>query len=132
MRPTLTLDPMIFDQPWLQSAMALAGLVLLAAIANWIAKRIVLKLARKLLAISPLAEDGAALGSIIRRLSTIVPAIVIQFGIGAVPHLPVFVVTLTRNLAAAFIILMLALAIAGVLGVVNDLYQRRPDARSRP
>src|SRR3546814_9685873 len=61
-----------------------------------------------------------------------VPAIIIQFGIGAVPHLPVFVVTLTRNLAAAFIILMIALAIAGVLGVVNDLYQRRPDARSRP
>ena len=121
-----------FEQPWLQTASALAVLVLLAFAANWIAKQVVLRLIRRGLALSPLASDQTQLGDVVARLSNIVPAIVIQVGVGLVPHLPPALVLLTRNVAMAFMILTAALALGGTLGIVNDVYQRRPHAANRP
>ena len=78
----MPLDYFSFEQPWLQTLIAVGLLILLAVIANWVAKQVVLRLVRKVLAISPLADEQKALGAIVRRLSNIVPAVVIQLGIG--------------------------------------------------
>ncbi|MDZ4370661.1 MAG: mechanosensitive ion channel [Phenylobacterium sp.] len=121
-----------FEQPWLQTASALTVLILLAFVANWVAKKVVLGLIRRGLARSPFAYEQTQLGDVVARLSNIVPALVIQVGIGLVPHLPLALVVLTRNVAMAFIILTAALALGGVLGIANDVYQRRPDAANRP
>ena len=58
-----------FEQPWLQTASALAVLVLLAFAANWIAKQVVLRLIRRGLALSPLASDQTQLGDVVARLT---------------------------------------------------------------
>ncbi len=50
----------------------------------------------------------------------------------AVPGLPEGVITVIRNVAIAFIILTLALAVNAVFGLVDTLYHRRPEARFRP
>jgi miniconductance mechanosensitive channel len=125
-------DPMTLEQPWLQTLVALVVVALCALVANWVAKKIVLRLIRRVLALSPFTQGHPQVGMVVERLSNIVPAVVVQVGIGAVPHLAAGLVTLTRNLAGAFIILTLALALASALGLVNEAYQRRPNAANRP
>src|SRR5690606_26379988 len=98
----LSTDLLAFEQPWLQSLVAIAAVIFCAVAANWLARKIVLRLVHRALAIAPFAKDHPQLAGIVDRLSNIVPALVIQFGVGAVPHMPVAAVVLTRNVAGAF------------------------------
>ncbi|UXC91461.1 mechanosensitive ion channel family protein [Sphingobium sp. RSMS] len=120
------------DEPWVQSGLALLLLGAFAWIANWIAKRIVLRLLLRLLNHLPFRIEAQHIGTIVARLSNIIPALVIQIGIGTVPHLPAAAVTFVRSLCIAFIILTIAIALSGLLTLLNDLYQRRPNAANRP
>lgn len=120
------------DEPWMQSGVALLLLGALAWIANWVAKRIVLRLLLRLLNHLPFRIEAGHIGTIVARLSNIVPALVIQVGIGAVAHLPAAAVSLVRSLSAAFIILTIAIALSGFLTLLNELYQRRPNGANRP
>jgi len=118
--------------PWLQTAAALAVLIVAAALANWIAKRIVLQLIQRLLHFSPFAAEAGELSAIVRRLSNIMPAVIIQLGIGAVPNIPAWATLLVRNVAAAFTILTVGMAVSAALSLANEIYQRRPDAANKP
>ncbi|AMK20154.1 MULTISPECIES: mechanosensitive ion channel family protein [Sphingobium] len=120
------------NEPWMQSGLALLLLGAVAWGANWVAKRIVLKLLLRLLNHLPFRIEAGHIGAIVARLSNIVPALVIQVGIGAVPHLPAQAVSFVHSLSTAFIILTIAIAISGFLALLNDLYQRRPNAANRP
>lgn len=122
----------LLPEAWMQTAVAVGLLLVLAWAANWIAKRIVLRLILKLLDHLPFDVEARQLGAVVARLSNIVPALVIRQGIAAVPNLPVELVVLTRNLCAAFIILTIAIAVSGMLTLVNDIYQRRPSTANRP
>ena len=122
----------ITDQPWLQTLLSLALLSLLAAAGNWIAKQIVLKVFSRLLILTPLDDEQAALTRIARRLSHIVPALIAQVGIVAVPNLPQAVIGLVQGVATGVMILSLAMAISAALDFANEVYNRRPDAATRP
>ena len=119
-------------EPWMQSGLALLLLGLFSWIANWITKRIVLRVLLRLLRHLPFHIEAQHIGAIVARLSNIVPALVIQQGIAAVPHLPAGLVSFVQSLCAAFIILTIAIAVSGLLALFNDLYQRRPHAANRP
>ena len=119
-------------EPWMQSGLALLLLGLFSWIANWFTKRIVLRVLLRLLRHLPFHIEAQHIGAIVARLSNIVPALVIQQGIAAVPHLPAGLVSFVQSLCAAFIILTIAIAVSGLLALFNDLYQRRPHAANRP
>lgn len=121
-----------FGHPWIDTLVAGFATIAIATITNWVAKAIVLRALLRMFSRIRLAIDSGQLASIVARLSNIVPALVIQAGITMVPHLGIWVVTLVRNLSAAFIILTVAIALCGGLNLVNDAYQRRPDAVNRP
>ncbi|ACG77747.1 small-conductance mechanosensitive channel [Phenylobacterium zucineum HLK1] len=118
--------------PWLETLWALALLVAAAAVANLLVKPLIVRvLARVFDGLSHRVSHEDAL-PVARRLANILPAVVIAQGIVLVPHLPVGVVTVTRNVCSAFVILMVVLALSAALNLLNDLYQRRPTAMSRP
>ena len=119
-------------EPWMQSGLALLLLGLFSWIANWITKRIVLRVLLRMLRHLPFHIEAQHIGAIVARLSNIVPALVIQQCIAAVPHLPAGLVSFVQSLCAAFIILTIAIAVSGLLALFNDLYQRRPHAANRP
>ncbi|BAV65562.1 mechanosensitive ion channel protein MscS [Sphingobium cloacae] len=119
-------------EPWMQSGIALLLLMLVAWVANWVAKRIVLRVLLRLLEHLPFQVEAGHIGAVVARLSNIVPALVIQSGIAAVPHLPADAMAFVRSLCTAFIILTIAIALSGFLTLLNDLYQRRPDAANKP
>ncbi|WP_257558185.1 mechanosensitive ion channel family protein [Sphingobium sp. CFD-2] len=120
------------EQPWMQSGLALLLLGVFAWIANWIAKRIVLRLLLRLLNHFPFRIEAGHVGTIVARLSNIVPALVVELGIGTIPHLSSEAVAFVRSLCTAFTILTIAIALSDFLTLLNDLYQRRPDAANRP
>lgn len=118
--------------PALESVAALLLVLLLALSANFATKKIVLKLVSRALSFTLFRNEQAGIERIIARLANIVPAFVIQSGIAFVPHLPVSVTVLIANVATAFMILTVALALGEGLSFVNSIYHQRPDARNRP
>ncbi|XJJ62333.1 mechanosensitive ion channel domain-containing protein [Novosphingobium sp. BL-8H] len=116
----------------MQTCLALIFLGAGACLANWVAKRIVLRGVLRLLGRSPFEAEVRHVGAIAARLSNILPALIVQTGIAAVPGLPAELVGFVHSLCAAFIILTLALALTATLTLGNELYQRRPDAGNRP
>ncbi|MBD9482313.1 mechanosensitive ion channel family protein [Pseudomonas sp. PDM14] len=119
--------------PELHTLLGLSLLLLGAWIANWIVKRILVRGLYRALKSTAMGQDKALADShVVARLANIVPALILTSGIKVVPHLPAALVTVVENVCSAFIILTIALAIGGVLNLINALYQRRPDAHMKP
>ncbi|CAM5586363.1 Mechanosensitive ion channel family protein OS=Stutzerimonas stutzeri OX=316 GN=CXK95_00165 PE=3 SV=1 [Stutzerimonas stutzeri] len=81
--------------PELQTLAACAALIFAAWLSNWIVKRILVRGLYRLLrhAGDPQLQDFG----VIKRLSNIVPALVLSIGVNAVPGLPEAAVTVVRN-----------------------------------
>lgn len=118
--------------PWLATIAASIGLILAALFADTVVKKILLRLLDNLFDRSPFAADTGIRGQkVIPRLANIMPALVISWGISLVPHLPVAVVEVVRNVANAFIILTIALAISAALNVAETIYRRKESHRNK-
>lgn len=121
--------------PWAETLIAIAGLLLLAWLVNWIARAIL-----RLIFSRRLSKDEQQRGAQLRmpqlraiaRFANIAPALVIAAGIGSVPGLPEIIVAITRNVCGAFIIVTIAVAAGHLLDYANLVYQRRPDAPNKP
>ncbi|SPL72061.1 mechanosensitive ion channel family protein [Acinetobacter stercoris] len=119
--------------PWLEMLSSLTILIIVALIANFFAKQVVVRGIRKLISKMKFAnKEVFAEHSVIRRIANIVPAIVIMNGIVTVPHLSEKVITLVQMLSQAFIFLTIALAISEFLSIFNLIYQRNPKSRNKP
>ncbi|MCK4088076.1 mechanosensitive ion channel family protein [Acinetobacter radioresistens] len=119
--------------PWLEMLTSLGILILLAALANFIAKQVVVRGLRKLISKMKFTNSSIfAEHSVIRRIANIVPAIVIMNGITTVPHLSLKLVTFVQMGAQAFIFLTLALALSELLNIFNLIYQRNPKSKNKP
>lgn len=121
------------QHPQLYTLAAIALLLLLAFVSNWITKHVLLAGLTRALRHTRVGKDHLFEESrVITRLSNVVPALVLSAGVSLIPNLPEFVTTVVRNVASAFIILTVALAIANFLTILNRLYERRPDAAMKP
>lgn len=114
----------------LQMLVASSALIFAAWLANWVVKRILVRGLYKVLRHA--RETELQDFGIIRRLSNIVPALVLSIGVNTVPGLPEAVVTVVRNVCGGFIVLTIALAMGALLDIINLLYQRRADAHVHP
>ena len=125
-----TLEP----YPWAYAGLVLAALLAVAALANWITKRILLRGLRGMLSRLPGADTGrgSRIMRVISRLSNVVPSQVIASGIVLVPGLPPGLVAFIIGACQAWAVLTLALAISHALDAANTVYERRPDARNKP
>lgn len=121
------------QHPSLYTLVAIVGLVILAGLSNWVTKHILIAGLSRGLRNTRIGRDELfEEARIISRLANVIPAIVISSGIMFVPNLPDFVTVVVRNVASAFIILTVALAIANFATILNRLYERRPDAAMKP
>lgn len=120
------------DYPHLQTLAGLGALALLAAIVNWLTQHVLLRIVRRALSLSLKDRSETVFREVMARLANVAPAIVIYQGVLVVPNLPPEAETVIRNVAAAFMILTVILALTGALNLANELYSRRPEARQRP
>lgn len=118
------------QHPQLQTLFAVLALVTIALLANWLVKHILVRGFYNML-----QRFGGAQRNdfgVVKRLSNIVPALIISSCISLVPGLPEAAVTVVKNVASGFIILTIALALGGILEIINLLYSRRKDAHLKP
>ncbi len=121
------------EQTWIYTVVAVLLLLIAAWTCNFIGKHILVRGLLSLLNAQAQLQPGEFSNfAFIPRLAHVIPALVITFGIRFVPNLPEAFVAVVLNVANAFIVLTIALAIVALLDMVNDVYQRRPDSATRP
>jgi miniconductance mechanosensitive channel len=115
---------------------AIAGglaLLVVAVLADLVAKRLLLVLVRAVVGRTALKWDDALVDhKVFDRLAQIVPAIVIYAGIGLVPDIADSVEQVVRNVASAYMAVMIVLTLSAVLSASNQIYETFPSARRRP
>ncbi|WP_421570308.1 mechanosensitive ion channel family protein [Stenotrophomonas sp. PD6] len=126
-----TLEPL----PWAYTTLVLSALALAAWLANFVTKKVLLRGLRRLVRRLPgngAGNEGGSNLRVISRLSNVVPSMVIAAGIRIVPDLPPELVLFVIGACRAWAILTVALAVSHALDAANELYERRPDSRSKP
>jgi miniconductance mechanosensitive channel len=119
--------------PDLFTLISVSGLLIAAWLSNWVVKRILVRGLYRALRATPIGTDTVLLDSrVVARFANVVPALVVSIGVSLITGLPEPVVLVVRNVCSAIIVLLIALAISGVLDLINTLYQRREDAHRRP
>lgn len=119
--------------PWLEALLALSILILFAALANFIAKKIIVRGIRHLVTkLKSPNQSIFAQHSVTRRFANIVPAIVIMNGITTIPHLSEKTISFVQMGAQAFIFLTIVLTISEALNIFNLIYQRNPKSKDKP
>lgn len=116
--------------PQLETLIAAFALIVIALLANWLVKHILVRGFYSLL--SRLGGAHKNDFGVVKRLSNIVPALIISSSVGLVPGLPEAAVTVVKNVAGGFIILTIALALGAILEIINSLYMRRKNAYLKP
>lgn len=118
--------------PIAETLIGLCLLVITAVVADFVVRRVLLRLLRRAARTLNLFESTDLLRPVTQALARIVPAIVIYHGIIAVPHMAPQAAALVRSVASAFMIVSVVLALAAALDLANAIYSRTPKARLRP
>ena len=119
--------------PLLPAAAGLLILVAAAVVAELIAKRLLLRAVRAVVARTPVTWDDMLVEhKVFNRLAHLVPAVLIYTGVPLVPELSEGAIAVTRNIAMAYIVLTLTMALSATLSAGNAIYARTPAARLRP
>lgn len=119
--------------PHLYTLIGLSLLILVSWIANWLVKRILVRGVYRILRNSQLGRySSLADSSFIRRMANIVPALILSAGIVIIPNISSVAVAVVQNVTTAFIVLTIALGIGSLLTIVNEAYNKRPDAHLKP
>ena len=109
------------------------GLLLLAVIANIVAKRLILNTVSTLARRSKfLWDDELVEHKVFRRLVHLIPALLVFSGAGFVPGLPADLTQLIRNVATGYMVLMLTFAVVAALAAGHAIYAGTPAGRTRP
>lgn len=119
--------------PDLHMAAGLFVLIIVAWFGNAVVKRLLVRGLMRALMASPLGRDETlSNNTVIARLSNVIPALIISVGITYVPQLPDVLISIIQNVANAFVVLTVALAINGALSVINIIYEKRPGSHLKP
>ena len=127
------LAPLELFEGTLTGAIAvLIGLCIVAGLANWLAKKLVIHPVERVIDRTPLRNEANDVRALVTHLANIVPAVIILQGVTVFAALPDTLVVVVRALAMAWIVLTIARALGDLLDLANDAYELKPEAASRP
>jgi len=120
------------QHPLLHSSLGLLLLLLVALALGRVARYLILH-ATKMLGRQPALHwvNDFRQNKVFHRLAQMTPSLVIQFGLHLVPELGKTSLIFLGNVALAFTILFLVLAISALLNALLDIYARTEHARTR-
>ncbi|WP_246475199.1 mechanosensitive ion channel family protein [Diaphorobacter ruginosibacter] len=121
--------------PWMQSAIGLAVLAVFAYVLRFITRLVLLNVVPRVAGSLP---DGGLQNlmdrRVLRRVAQIVPSLVFQVGVFAVPHLSSVVLNIIHNVAVACTVLAIGRVVVAVLDAIQDhnaqALSTRPQTRS--
>ena len=110
--------------PWMQTVIALAVLVMLAYVLRGVVRMLLLRAVPRFRHNLPSGWLQALLGdTVLKRLSQLVPPLVVQAGIAAVPYLHPAAATVIRNVAVAITVLQAARVLMALLDALEQYNQ---------
>ena len=120
------------EHPLLQSGLALLVLLVIALVLGRVARYLILH-ASRMLGRQPALHwiNDFRHNKVFQRLAQMTPSLVIQFGLHLVPELSKNAMNFLGNVALAFTILFLLLAVSALLNALLDIYARTEHARTR-
>jgi len=118
--------------PWTRVLITLGIVVVIAVVANWLTKRIVLRLVKGVVEHTPVYGESRHVERLARHISYVVPALIIAKAPDFVPELPEIIVTTVKLAVFSFIIFISARMLCDVLDLINDSYEQSTDAAARP
>lgn len=77
-------------------------------------------------------DDALVHQNVFGRLAQVVPALIVQNGIGLIPGWSPTAISIVSNVTTAYIVLMMTLTAIALLASANQIYEQRADATSRP
>ncbi|MBF8745507.1 mechanosensitive ion channel family protein [Pseudomonas putida] len=131
-RDSLDLWGTLDQHPMLHAALGLAVLLLISLVLGRLARFLILHAAR-LLARQPALHwvDDLRHDKVLHRLAQTVPSLVIQFGLKLVPALSDTAQHFLGNVALAFTLLFMTMALSCLLDALLRIYARTEHARTR-
>jgi miniconductance mechanosensitive channel len=119
--------------PLLPALAGVAALILIAIVADLLAKRILVALVRLFVKRTRYTWDDALVKhNVFGRLAQIVPALIIYSGIDFLPDLSEQLVRLIKNVATGYMVLMVTIALTAALSAANQIYESYPVSKNRP
>ena len=116
-------------EPRMQTGLGLVGLVITAYLLRLVVRLVLLKLVPRFRHSLNAAWVKTLLAdNILVRAAQIVPSLVVQTGIAAVPHMPALATTVVRNVAIALTVLQVARLLNAVLDSIQDHNEDRLEA----
>ena len=129
---TLDLWGTLDQHPLLHSALGLAVLLLISLVLGRLARFLVLHTSRLLARQQALKWlDDLRHNKVFHRLAQTTPSLIIQFGLKLVPELGNTAQHFLGNVALAFTLLFMTLAVSCLLDALLDIYARTEHARTR-
>ncbi|MBI6628778.1 mechanosensitive ion channel family protein [Pontibaca salina] len=118
------------DPSYTEPAIAFCLLIVIAIIANFGVKRLLLKGVERLVQNTSFGQDQELRRhAVIKRAANVIPLIVISAGVKAIPGVPPSVASAINIVTQAAIILSVALVFVAVASIVDVIYHRREDRR---
>ncbi|MCJ7630038.1 MAG: mechanosensitive ion channel family protein [Longimicrobiales bacterium] len=119
--------------PLVETAVWIAGIGVLAWLANSLTRRYLLRVISRVVAQTRFTWDDIIFDrKVFGRLAHIAPAVVVYYGVAFVPGMPANLLQLAQRVAMGFMVLVVVLSVDRLLTALNDIYSLRPDAKSRP
>lgn len=121
------------QMPSAQAALSVIALILAALAADFLFQRVLLRVIFKALRSTNMRETvETGRLKFVPWLAHIIPAIIISEGVQLIIGLPAAVITAINNLAQIFIVMTLAMSITSMLNIMNEVYERGPNANNKP
>ncbi len=131
--PTFEVRAWFEAHPVVETAVWLVGVLVLAWLSHILAKRYFLRAVSKVVARTRFTWDDAIQKQrVFDRLAVVAPAVVIYYCAGLIPGLPAPISEIAQRVAVALMVLVFVLSTDRLLTAVNDIYSKRPGAKSRP
>jgi len=119
--------------PGTQTALGLAVLLLIALLADVVARRYLVRLVERLTAKSPIDWDNTvARHGVFRHLAHLVPLVIIHFGVDLVPNVPSGVYTAIENIVLILMVWTGLRAADSFLDAAGEIFRGLPISKDRP
>lgn len=123
----------LMQQPGMRSLGAVVLLLVLAWLAGALTRLVLFRIVRRIVARTTWQWDDALFQQgTLRWLGRMVPALVIDFGIGLMPGVSERAAAVIGNIAMALVVFSITMAISAALSGLQVLYRRSPLGSQRP
>lgn len=123
---------LLSDFPAARTAGELLLIVLFAFLARLIVRGVIAKAVAKATSKISAFHPKDDFDKAVHKLSNVVPAIIVYYGISLVSGLPSEIYSIVQNVSFSVVILMFALAASHVVSAIDSIYHRRSEGCTRP